>query len=125
MVTGSSGKYLSMKIGYYSMKRLVEVPLASGGSIIVETEITQPEKVEASATGEIIKAGETMESALLAIKPVIAGIVGNLRDTKPDEVTVELGLGLCFGSDGILKMLVATEANASFNVSITWKKPER
>lgn len=109
------------------MKQLVEVPLASGGSILVETEINQSGKVQASvAPGEVIKAAETMESALLAIKPVVAGIVGNLMDIKPDEVTVELGLGLSFGSDGILKMLVATEANASFNVSITWKKePEQ
>ena len=68
-----------------------------------------------------------MESALLAIKPVVAGIVGNLMESaiKPDVVTMESGLGLSFGSDGILKMLVATEANASFNVSITWKKPEQ
>jgi len=111
-----------------AMKRLVEVPLASGGSILVETEITQSGKVQASAVpGEVIKATETMESALLAIKPVVAGIVGNLMDSslKPDEVTVELGLGLSFGSDGILKMLIATEANASFNVSVTWKKPEQ
>ena len=108
------------------MKRLVEVPLASGGSILVETEITQSGKVQAAtAPGEVIKAAETMESVLLAIKPVVVGIVGNLIDIKPDEVTVELGLGLSFGSDGILKMLVATEANASFNVSITWKKPEQ
>jgi hypothetical protein len=66
-----------------------------------------------------------MESALLAIKPVVAGIVGNLKDIKPDEVTVELGLGLSFGSDDVLKMLVASEANASFNVTITWKKQEQ
>lgn len=110
------------------MKRLVEVPLASGGSILFETEITQSGKVQASATpGEVIKAAETMESALLAIKPVVAGIVGNLMESaiKPDEVTLDLGLGLSFGSDGVLKMLVATEANTSLNVSITWKKPEQ
>jgi hypothetical protein len=107
------------------MRQLVEVPLASGGSILVETEITQSGKVQASAVpGEVIKAAETMESAFLAIKPVVAGIVGNLKDINPDKVTVELGLGLSFGSDGILKMLVATEANASLNVSVTWKKPE-
>ncbi len=103
------------------MKRLVEVPLASGGSILVETEITQP-TIEAS-TGDVIKAAETVESALSAIKPVIAGIVGNMMDgdKKPTEITLALGLGLSFGSDGILKLLVATEGNASFNVSITWK----
>lgn len=109
------------------MRQLVEVPLASGGSILVETEITESGKVQASAApGEVMKAAQTMESALSAIKPVVAGIVGNLMEStmKPDEVKVELGLGLSFGSDGILKMLVATEANASFNVSITWKKPE-
>lgn len=108
------------------MKRLVEVPLASGESILVETEVIQSGKVQAAvAPGEVIKAAETMESALLAIKPVVAGIVGNLMDIKPNEVTVELGLGLSFGSDGVLKMLVATEANASFNVSIKWKRPEQ
>lgn len=108
-------------------KRLVEVPLASGGSILVETEITQAGKAHASAVpGEVIRAAETMESALSAIKPVVASIIGNMMDNaiKPDEVTVDLGLGLGFGSDGILKMLIATEANASFNVSITWKKLE-
>jgi hypothetical protein len=110
------------------MKRLVEVPLASGGSILVETEIDQCGKVQASAApDEVIKAAETMESALSTIKPVIAGIVGNLVDSaiKPDEVTVELGLGLSFGSDGLLKMLIATGANASFKVNIVWKKPEK
>lgn len=108
------------------MKRLVEVKLASGGSILVETEITESGKVQAAAVpGEVLKAAETMESALLAIKPTTAAIIGNLMDSviKPDEITVELGLGLSFGSDGVLKMLIATEANASFNVSITWKKP--
>jgi hypothetical protein len=109
-------------------KRLIEVPLASGGSILVETEITEVGKAQASAApGEVIRAAETMESALSAIKPVVACIIGNMMDsaTKPDEITVELGLGFSFGSDGILKMLVSTEANASFNVSITWKKPEQ
>lgn len=109
------------------MKRLVEVPLDSGESFLVETEIIESGKVPAStAPGEVIKAAETMESALLAIKPLVASIVENLMQSaiRPDEVTMELGLGLGFGSDGILKMLVATEANASFNVSITWKKPE-
>lgn len=110
------------------MKRLVEVPLATGGSILVEAEITQSGKVQASAApDEVIKVAETMDSALSAIKPVVASIVGNLMESamKPDEITVELGLGLSFGSDGILKMLVATGANASFNVSITWNKPEQ
>jgi hypothetical protein len=106
------------------MKQMVEVPLASGGSILVETEIV-PVKVRAAAPGEVIKAAETMESALSTIKPVVAGIVGNLMDIKPDEVTVELGLGLSFGSNGILKMLVASKADASFNVSVTWRKPEQ
>ncbi|MGV8175177.1 MAG: CU044_2847 family protein [Methanothrix sp.] len=105
------------------MKQLVEVPLASGGSILVEIDVAQSGKVDAAAApGKLIEAAQTMESALSAIKPVVAGIVGNLRDMKPDEVTVELGLGLSFGSDGVLKMLVASEANASFNVTVTWKK---
>ncbi len=105
------------------MKHLVEVPLASGGSILVETEIIQSGKVKASAApGEVIKAAETMESALSAIKPVVAGIVENLMKCaiKPSEITVDLGMGLNFSSDGIVKMLFTTEANASFNVSITW-----
>jgi hypothetical protein len=107
------------------MKQLVEVPLASGESILVETEIAQSGKVQAAAApGEVMKAAQTMESALLSIKPVVGSIIGNLMESaiKPDEVTVELGLGMSFGSDGLLKMLVASEANASFNVTITWKK---
>ncbi|MDQ1312991.1 MAG: hypothetical protein QG605_1530, partial [Euryarchaeota archaeon] len=47
------------------MKRLVEVPLDSGESFLVETEIIESGKVPAStAPGEVIKAAETMESAL-------------------------------------------------------------
>jgi hypothetical protein len=110
------------------MKRLVEVPLDSGGSILVEANITESNKALAAvAPNEVIKAKETMESALLAIKPIVSDIIGNLMDSaiKPDEVTIELGVGLSFGSSGILKMLIATGADASFNVSIKWKKPEQ
>jgi len=94
---------------------------------LVEMEIPQGGKVQASAPGEVIRAAQTMESALSAIKPVVIGIVGNMMDIAitPAEITVELGLGLSLSSDGILKMLVASEANASFKVSITWNPEQR
>jgi hypothetical protein len=107
------------------MKKIVEVPLASGDSILVETEVTEMGKVHCSAADEVIKAAETMEATLKSINPLVSGIIGNLMNSavKPDEVNMELGLGLSFGSDGVLKMLLATQANASFKVGIIWKKP--
>ncbi len=93
---------------------------------MVETEISQSVKVRAStAPGEVLKATETMQSALSAIKPVVSDIIGNLMDNaiKPNEVTMQLGLGLTFGSDGVLKMLISSGGNASFNVGIKWTRP--
>jgi hypothetical protein len=108
------------------MKRLIEVPLTSGGSILVETEIIPSGKILAHAgPNAVIKANETMESVLSEIKPVILGIVKDLIVMKPDEITVELGMGVNFGSDGILKMLIATGANASLKVNVKWKEPEK
>ena len=108
------------------MKQFVEVPLEDGGSILVAVEEAKELVMRAGrGPGDIVKASETFEDAVEAIKPVASAIVSKMHDIpySPEEIKVDFGLGLKLDSSGILKMLVSTGTDVNFKVSLTWKKP--
>src|SRR5215211_2564596 len=76
------------------MKRMIEVPLESGGSMLMEVEVDGAEQegmVPAARPGEMAaKAKQTFEEALEHIKPGADAIVDKLRgiSSHPDEISV-------------------------------------
>jgi hypothetical protein len=109
------------------MKRYVEFPLESGGSILVEVD-------EPGTAGRTVRAGReadvpekarlTFEGALGRIRPAAEAVIGTLRDLSdpPAEVGVEFGLNLS-GTAGAIIASAGVEAN--YRVTLTWKRQER
>lgn len=104
------------------MERLVEYPLESGGSILIDVAETKPVSgtTRAKREGVTEKASITFEEALDKIKPTAAAIIGKFRDLsdKPDEVSVEFGLKLTTNANVII---TSGGLEANFNVTLTWK----
>lgn len=110
--------------GRAELPRLVEFPLESGGSVIVEV----PDG-PGPAGGEVtrgfrpanltVEAGETFEGAFSRIQPVAAAVVAKLREVAdaPDEIEVEFGVQLS-ADVGAIVAKVSGEAN--FKVVLRW-----
>ena len=108
------------------MKRLIEFPLADGGSVFIE--IDEPEgaggTVRAARPGELAeKAQVTFEEALQRIRPAAEAIVGRLRDLSdpPDQVGVEFGLKLSAAAGAII---AAVGAEANYKVTLSWRRKD-
>ncbi len=106
------------------MKYLVEFPMESGDTILVEIEGEEPEgMVEAAAPGEVIRnVQQTFEEALGKIRPVAQAVINKLKGLSepPDEIEVEFGLKLDAKAGTIL---ASASAEANIAVSMTWRRP--
>ncbi len=106
---------------------MIEVPLRSGGSMLMEVEVDPSEQdgmVPASRRGEIaIKARQTFEEALEQIKPGAEIIVEKLRgmSSKPDEMEVSFGLKMSANAGAFI---AASGVEANFNVLLRWNRSE-
>ena len=106
------------------VKRLVEFPLAQGGSVLVEIDEPPAGPVmrglgkDRSALVE--QADKTFEDATAAVTPAARSLIARLRsmDDAPDEVGIEFGVQLS-AQTGAFIASVAAEAN--FKVSMTWR----
>jgi hypothetical protein len=105
------------------MKRLIEFPLESGGTIVVETDEPVAGGVgRAGRDGEIAeKAANTFESTLDRLQPLTGALIDRLQDLarQPDQIEVQFGVKLS-GSLGAIIASASGEAN--YSVKLTWKR---
>lgn len=105
------------------MEQLMEYPLESGGSILIEVAETKSVSGTTRAKREGIpeKASITFEDAIDKIKPTVASVMRKFRDLndKPDEVAVEFGLKLTANANVII---TSGGLEANFKVTLIWKK---
>jgi Trypsin-co-occurring domain 1 len=105
------------------MKRMIEVPLDSGGSMLMEVELDESEQqgmVPAARPGEMAaKAKQTFEETLEQIKPGADAIVDKLRSmsSHPDEVSVTFGLKMSANAGAFI---AASGVEANFTVLLKW-----
>jgi hypothetical protein len=115
------------------MTRLVEFPLETGGSVIVEVDDRgiRDERVVRGGLGErgrpveiAARAGETLEAAFGRIQPAAGAMVSRLRrlTDAPEEIEIEFGIQLS-AELGVIVAHTAGEAN--FRVRLRWKRDER
>ena len=108
-----------------SMKRMVEVPLDDGGSMLVEVELDEEEQdgmVPAARAGEMAtKATQTLQEALEQVRPGAEAVVAKLREmsARPDEMEVTFGLKMS-AEAGAFIASASTEAN--FSVLLRWNR---
>jgi hypothetical protein len=107
------------------MKRMIEVPLESGGSMLMEVELDEAEQqgmVPAARPGEMAaKAKQTFEEALDQIKPGADAIVDKLRgmSAQPDEISVTFGLKTSANAGAFI---AASGVEANFTVLLKWNR---
>ena len=107
------------------MKRMIEVPLESGGSILMEVELDESEQqgmVPAARPGEMAaKAKQTFEEALEQIKPGADVIVEKLRamSSQPDEIEITFGLEMSANAGAFI---AASGVEANFTVLLRWNR---
>lgn len=104
------------------MSRLVEVPLASGGSITVEVD-DGPRVMRGGDRGAdlVERGGRTLDESLGAIAPALQEVLNKLRGVSSElsQIEVELGLKLT-GEAGMVVARAGAEAN--FRVLVRWER---
>ncbi len=101
------------------MKKLVEMQLATGESVLMEVE----------DTSSIMRSGRSTEDstvrrfdqALASLKPVTNTLLASLKDINtPAEIKLEFGITFKGGANVVFTSI---ESEANFKVAITWKNP--
>jgi Trypsin-co-occurring domain 1 len=104
--------------------RLLEVPVASGGSVLFEIDALEDRRAMRGGMpvdGLIERGQQTLEEGLGTIAPALGRMLDELRGVSHDlsEIEVELGLKLA-GEAGMVIARVGSEAN--FRVLVRWKR---
>jgi hypothetical protein len=106
------------------VKRLVEFPLAQGGSVLVE--------IDEPPAGPVMRglgkdrpsvaeqADKTFEQATAAVAPAAASLIAQLRSIRnpPAEIGIEFGVQLSAQAGAFI---ASAGAAANFKVSMTWR----
>jgi Trypsin-co-occurring domain 1 len=105
------------------MSRLVEVPLAAGGSITVEVEDGQRVMRGGDRGADLVeRGGRTLEESLGSIAPALQEVLGKLRGVSSELSQIEVELGLKLTAEA--GMVVAKAgAEANFRVLVRWQRP--
>jgi hypothetical protein len=107
------------------LKRLIEFPLQDNGSVIIEVDDEQSDRIVRGANPSEVaeKAKQTFEDALDKIKPAAQAIITKLRGLhdEPDEVSVEFGIKLSAEAGAFI---ASAGVEANYKVSLKWVKPQ-
>ena len=108
------------------MRRRIEFELAGepGQSVTVEVEQpAEPGLERAARGGAVERASDTFETAVAKVKPVIGGVVNNLRDMvhAPDDLTIEFGI-MFDAKSGVILTSVGVQAN--LKVTVAWHQDQ-
>jgi hypothetical protein len=103
------------------MRRIVEFPLDSGGSMWVEVDEPEEGVVRAGRgpAEALERASQTFEAAIQTIKPGAEYVVQHMRRgvEAPSSIVVEFGIKLTTQAGAVI---AAVSAEANFKVTATW-----
>ncbi len=107
------------------MKRIVEFPLESGSSILVE--VDEPEVIDdrISLGDEVVqKAQKTFESALEKVKPVVNAIMTKVRSLNEpaDEVEVKFGIKM---SAELGAIIASGSGEVNYEITLKWTRESK
>jgi hypothetical protein len=124
------------------MSRLIELPLADGGSVAVEVSDADGAGSALAGDGPIMRGGrtgpptmrglrgreplmesatQTLEASVAKVVPALRAVLGELRSISGDLTQIELDVGLKLtGEAGMVLARAGTEAN--FQVHLTWMR---
>jgi hypothetical protein len=105
----------------WQMAYLVEFPMQSGETVLVEMDDEQLAGFSPAAVspGEVAaKASESFEAAVDKLVPAVRAIGDRMKQLAPDELAVAVGVKLT-AEAGVIVAKAAGEAN--FTVTLTWQ----
>jgi hypothetical protein len=108
------------------MRGLVEFPLESGGTVLVQVEDVSEHPVTRGVNrGQDVaeRTTKTFEEATASITPTTQSLIGRLRrlDDPPDEIGVEFGIQLSAEAGAFI---ASVAAEAMFKVTLNWTAHE-
>jgi Trypsin-co-occurring domain 1 len=103
------------------VKRIVEFPLESGESILIEVDEPIADDRMGLRDQVVGKAQQTFESALDKVKPITNVIMTKLRDIKQpaDEVEVKFGIKI---SAGLGAVVASGSAEVNYEITLKWNR---
>jgi hypothetical protein len=107
------------------MKHIVEFPLESGDSVLVEVNEPDNSDDRISIRDELThKAQQTFEAALERVKPVASAIMTKVRSLNEpaDEVEVKFGLKM---SAELGAIVASGTAEANYEITLKWKRDSK
>ncbi|MGW7045142.1 CU044_2847 family protein [Streptomyces avermitilis] len=105
------------------MTHLARIPLANGGSILVEAPATGTEgPVKAGRLGDAIQElPGNLQAALTSVTEAASATLDQLRKAGPDGVTVEFGVDLAVTAGAVI---TKGSANCHLKVTMNWHKKD-
>jgi hypothetical protein len=99
--------------------RMLEFPVAAGGTLLVEVDDPQVGNRPVSR-GTAERAKESLEAAVAQIKPGVEVLMTQLRDltARPEQVSLEFGIKFTAGADALI---AKTSIEGNVKVTLTWK----
>ncbi|MEU3777439.1 CU044_2847 family protein [Streptomyces sp. NPDC032472] len=102
------------------MTHLARIPLANGGSLLVEAPATADGPVKAGRVGDVIREiPGNLQAALGPVSEAANATLDQLRKAGPDRITVEFGVDLAFEAGAVI---TKSSANCHLRVTMAWKK---
>ena len=102
------------------MDQLIAFTTDDGTRILIEPAGPRSGPVDVSRASSVKQAGEHFNQVLDQVRQVAQAVGGKLGDLprRPDEVTVELGIGIAASANAFIAQ---STANAALKVTLTWK----
>lgn len=105
------------------MTRLIEVPLAEGGSILVEVdESVEAPVVRGRGGAAVAPLTEPLEQVLAGLGPATRAVISQLRSLtdSPHEIEIEFAIKLTADA----RIVIAhAGGEANFRVALRWARP--
>ena len=105
--------------------KLIEFPLESGGSVLVEVTVPQDRGGLVGRSDDTVEAApHSFENALATLKPVCEAVMARMSALAiaPEEVEIELGVALKAEAGFVI---ARTAAEGNLRVKVKWKPNER
>lgn len=104
------------------MKRIVEFPLESGESILIEVDETAQTDDRIGIGNQVIdKATQTFEAALETVKPIANAIITKIGSIKQpaDEVEVKFGIKI---SAQLGAVVASGNSEVNYEITLKWTR---
>ncbi|MBB4987119.1 MULTISPECIES: CU044_2847 family protein [Streptomyces] len=102
------------------MTPLARIPLAGGGSILVEGSGVPTGPVQAGRIGDAVhELPGSLQAALEPVTEAARATLEQLRKARPDQITVEFGLDLAVEAGAVI---TKSQAMCHLKVTMSWMR---